>query len=169
MKTWGGKREGSGRKPGIPNKRVRTAEANAHYLKIRKGKTPLDTLAEIENRMMELAEQARAQKNLPKEVEYLRSAREAAALAAPFIHPRLQSTELKGDAVRPTVIRAPEVCKSAQEWLDKYAPKPGERLATPTEDLVRQQRKPEAAYAPEEEELEMVRRAVRAERDEPFH
>jgi hypothetical protein len=58
MKTWGGKREGSGRKPGIPNKRVRTAEANAHYLKIRKGKTPLDTLAEIENRMMELAEQA---------------------------------------------------------------------------------------------------------------
>lgn len=76
----GGKREGAGRKPGTANVKTREV-ANA----IAEGLTPLEYLASIYQNI---------------EVDEARRI-DAAKAAAPYVHPRLNSIEHKGDADNP--------------------------------------------------------------------
>jgi hypothetical protein len=46
----------------------------------------------------------------------------AAAAAAPYLHPKLSSIEHSGEIARPTVIRAPSVAASVDEWQAEYVP-----------------------------------------------
>lgn len=77
----GGKREGAGRKPGVPNKRTaeKTAEIEAS------GLTPLDYMLTI----LRDTEQ-------PKDARMW-----AAEKAAPYVHAKLASVEHKGDGGGP--------------------------------------------------------------------
>ena len=45
-----------------------------------------------------------------------------AKAAAPFCHSRLSSVEHSGEISRPTVIRAPAVAATIDEWQTEYAP-----------------------------------------------
>ena len=45
-----------------------------------------------------------------------------AKAAAPFCHSRLSSVEHSGEIARPTVIRAPAVSATLEEWQAEYAP-----------------------------------------------
>ena len=45
-----------------------------------------------------------------------------AKAAAPFCHSRLSSVEHSGEISRPTVIRAPAVSATLDEWQTEYAP-----------------------------------------------
>ena len=45
-----------------------------------------------------------------------------AKAAAPFCHSRLSSVEHSGEISRPTVIRAPAVAATMDEWQTEYAP-----------------------------------------------
>jgi len=45
-----------------------------------------------------------------------------AKAAAPFCHSRLSSVEHSGEIARPTVIRAPAVSATLDEWRAEYAP-----------------------------------------------
>ena len=45
-----------------------------------------------------------------------------ARAAAPFCHSRLSSVEHSGEIARPTVIRAPAVSATLEEWQAEYAP-----------------------------------------------
>ncbi len=45
-----------------------------------------------------------------------------AKAAAPFCHSRLSSVEHSGEISRPTVIRAPAVSATLDEWQVEYAP-----------------------------------------------
>jgi hypothetical protein len=45
-----------------------------------------------------------------------------AKAAAPFCHSRLSSVEHSGEISRPTVIRAPAVSATLEEWQAEYAP-----------------------------------------------
>ena len=45
-----------------------------------------------------------------------------AKAAAPFCHSRLSSVEHSGEISRPTVIRAPAVSATLDEWQAEYAP-----------------------------------------------
>ena len=47
---------------------------------------------------------------------------EMAKAAAPFCHSRLSSVEHSGEIARPTVIRAPAVSATLDEWQAEYAP-----------------------------------------------
>jgi hypothetical protein len=47
---------------------------------------------------------------------------EMAKAAAPFCHSRLSSVEHSGEIARPTVIRAPAVSATPDEWQAEYAP-----------------------------------------------
>jgi hypothetical protein len=47
---------------------------------------------------------------------------EMAKAAAPFCHSRLSSVEHSGEIARPTVIRAPAVSATLEEWQAEYAP-----------------------------------------------
>ena len=47
---------------------------------------------------------------------------EMAKAAAPFCHSRLSSVEHSGEISRPTVIRAPAISASLEEWQTEYAP-----------------------------------------------
>ena len=47
---------------------------------------------------------------------------EMAKAAAPFWHSRLSSVEHSGEISRPTVIRAPAVSATLDEWQAEYAP-----------------------------------------------
>src|SRR4030095_5645341 len=45
-----------------------------------------------------------------------------AKAAAPFCHSRLSAVEHSGEISRPTVIRAPAVSATLEEWQAEYAP-----------------------------------------------
>jgi hypothetical protein len=45
-----------------------------------------------------------------------------AKAAAPFCHSRLSSIEHSGEISRPTVIRAPAISTTLEEWQAEYAP-----------------------------------------------
>src|SRR6516165_1360286 len=47
---------------------------------------------------------------------------EMAKAAAPFCHSRLSSVEHSGEIARPTVIRAPAVSATLDEWQAEYVP-----------------------------------------------
>jgi hypothetical protein len=46
---------------------------------------------------------------------------EAAKAAAPYVHPKLATTEHKGEIKTSTVAVVPPVAKSADEWAKQYA------------------------------------------------
>jgi hypothetical protein len=97
----GGKRPGAGRKPGIPNKKtadkVKAIEAS--------GLTPLDYMLGLLR-----------DESLPPDMRF-----EAAKAAAPYVHPKLATTEHKGEIKTSTVAVVPPVAKSADEWAKQYA------------------------------------------------
>lgn len=72
----GGKREGAGRKPGVPNKRTAEIQAEVEA----SGMTPLEFLLSV----------MRDTVNEPKE------RLSAAIAAAPYVHPKLSSVDLAG-------------------------------------------------------------------------
>lgn len=80
----GGKREGAGRKPGVPNKRTAETAAAAEA----SGLTPLDYMLEV------LRDEAQ-----PKEDRMW-----AAEKAAPYVHAKLASVEHKGEGGGPLVL-----------------------------------------------------------------
>lgn len=90
----GGKREGAGRKAGVPNKanferQARIAEG---------GVTPLDVLIEGMRFHYSIAEEAKRAKPVITDdvTSALKSAREFAREAAPYVHPKLANVEHSG-------------------------------------------------------------------------
>ena len=52
---------------------------------------------------------------------------EMAKAAAPFCHSRLSSVEHSGEIARPTVIRAPAISATLDEWQAEYVPGANEK------------------------------------------
>ena len=98
----GGRRPGAGRKPGSVNK----AKLEAREAAAAKGITPLDHMLAVLND--------------PNEGWKRKDA--MAVAAAPYLHPRLSNVEHSGEIARPTVIRAPSVAASVEEWEAAYVP-----------------------------------------------
>ena len=67
----------------------------------------------------ELAKGAEASKE--KISAYLAAAQNAAEALAPYRHPRLQASAIE-TTVRRAVIRAPELCDTVEDWVQKYVP-----------------------------------------------
>lgn len=108
----GGKRQGAGRKAGLPNKATQARQAKVEST----GITPLDVM--IANMRQAYAEAQRADEELTgarlkelakaedpfkailaevkKAVQFRKIAQTCAADAAPYIHPKLASTEVTG-------------------------------------------------------------------------
>lgn len=80
-----GERRG-GRKPGVTNKKTKEIADRA----MESGITPLEVMLEA---MQHLHGLAREEKDPEKRTKLLSAAAEEAARAAPYIHPRLQSTD----------------------------------------------------------------------------
>ena len=84
MATRGGKRPNAGRKAGTPNKATQKRQAEVAA----SGLTPLEFM------LMALRDEGR---------DFL-TRFEAAKAAAPYVHPKLASTELKGDPDAPVAL-----------------------------------------------------------------
>jgi len=92
----GGARPGAGRKPGIPNRR--TAEKAAAIEA--SGLTPLDFMLDtLRNEGLDLMTRMDAAKN-----------------AAPYVHSRLSSVDMKANVTTRSVIRAPSPAKDTDDW-----------------------------------------------------
>lgn len=91
-----------GREKGTPNKAtlLRQAEIAAS------GEIPLDYMLRVMR---------------DRTVDFSRRD-EMARAAAPYVHARLAAIEHSGEVARPTVVRSPPVAKTADEWLEQYAP-----------------------------------------------
>lgn len=85
MASRGGKRPGAGRKAGTPNKATQKRQAEVAA----SGLTPLEYMLGL------LRDESR---------DFL-TRFEAAKAAAPYVHPKLASTELKGDEERPVAVK----------------------------------------------------------------
>jgi hypothetical protein len=97
----GGARPGAGRKPGSATKRTREIADRAADA----GLTPLDYMLGLLR-----------DESLPPDMRF-----EAAKAAAPYVHPKLATTEHKGEIKTSTVAVVPPVAKSADEWAKQYA------------------------------------------------
>ena len=98
----GGKREGAGRKPGIPNKASAQREARIAA----GGETPLDYMI----RVMRDDDQPSERRD------------EMAKAAAPYVHPRLTSAEVKSETTVRYVARVPEKATTTPAWQQQHAP-----------------------------------------------
>lgn len=137
----GGKREGAGRTIGALTKKTRAVAERA----MAEGKSPLEVMldnmryfqqvaldaeAVIENMTAgeiggEPAEQFKMLLAEVKKAAGLRiMAHECARDAAPFLHPRLSSTEVKGDVAVAYVVRMPARPADITEWHKQHAPPP---------------------------------------------
>lgn len=94
----GGKREGAGRPKGAVNKATASRQAEIAA----SGLTPLDFML---NRMRD--------ESMDEEARF-----EAAKAAAPYVHPRLAATEIKGELQVNDVSSEPE--KSEVEWAAEH-------------------------------------------------
>lgn len=94
----GGKREGAGRPKGAVNKATAARQAEIAA----SGLTPLDFML---NRMRD--------ESMDEEARF-----EAAKAAAPYVHPRLAATEIKGEFQVNDVSSEPE--KSEAEWAAEH-------------------------------------------------
>lgn len=91
----GGKRQGAGRKKGIPNKRTQALQAAVEA----SGVTPLDFMLGIMRG--EAPEGAQA----AEQIAFASLRFEAAKAAAPYVHPKLANIEHKGDGGGPVIVR----------------------------------------------------------------
>ena len=112
MHQRGGKREGAGRPIGSKNKRSAEVARNAAHA----GMTPIEVMLTA---MRELWEEGTS--------EAKREAARIAKDAAPYVHPRLASIDQTVREATRFVIRAPEPCKTSEEWQEnvragKYGP-----------------------------------------------
>jgi hypothetical protein len=102
MNGHGGKRPGAGRPKGaasLANEQVRQEAAAT-------GELPLAYMLRI---MRDPSQPVGRRDDMAK-------------AAAPFCHSRLSSVEHSGEISRPTVIRAPAVSATIDEWQAEYAP-----------------------------------------------
>ena len=99
----GGKRDGAGRKAGAPNKA--TQERQEEVAKT--GTTPLQYMLSV----------------MRDETEPKDRRDDMAKAAAPYVHPKLASTEVKGEQTVKHVIRLPASPKDMAEWNKRYSPK----------------------------------------------
>jgi hypothetical protein len=118
----GGKREGAGRKAGTPNKpkvkprsefkpRKLSAERLAAQLDVTPEKAPLAFLLAV------MRDELMDKEGQPIEVKF--SQRLTAAIqAAPYVHPRLASVEVKGDPAQPLTIQS-EIGKALAELAER--------------------------------------------------
>jgi len=106
-----GERRG-GRVRGVPNHANQNRQAKA----AQEGILPLDVLLGTMRFHHEIARQALEAKppDLVSALKALKAACEPAKDAAPYIHPRLASTEVKGDPEKPIVHRTEIVFRSAK-------------------------------------------------------
>jgi hypothetical protein len=98
----GGKREGAGRKPGALTEKTREiAEAAAV-----EGITPLEYML-----------------NVMRDDFAPRDRRdEMAKAAAPYVHPRLSSAEVKQETTHRYVARTPDKAPSTDKWQQQHVP-----------------------------------------------
>lgn len=99
----GGKREGSGRKPGGGNRRF---SRKIVLDMMERGETPLEYFRSI----MHDTTQSTERRDW------------AAAQAAPYCHPRLQAINMSGETTTSHVVRLPVKSESTEEWLQDYMP-----------------------------------------------
>lgn len=103
IKNRGGHRPGAGRKKGVPNKM--TAEVRKRVLA--SGKTPLEVLQYVYEKILEAAEKMAPDAFLVVDSQVVdrltlfERAAEVADKAAPYMHARLQAIEHKGDGGGP--------------------------------------------------------------------
>lgn len=108
----GGKRPGSGRPPGAPNKasieREKAIKAS--------GLVPLDYMLSV----------MRDDQQSPERRD------DMAKAAAPYVHPRLSSAEVKSETTVNYVARMPARVKGMDEWQNQYSPSRTETNGTTT-------------------------------------
>lgn len=120
--TAGGKREGAGRKAGTPNKpkikprsefkpRKLSAERLAAQLSLAPERTPLNFLIKtMEDDLFDVE---------GKKIPIKFSQRLLAAIqAAPYVHPKLSSVEVKGDPSQPLTVQT-EIGKALMELAER--------------------------------------------------
>lgn len=98
----GGYRPGSGRKPGTPNKI--TGEIKSRILA--SGESPLDVMMMVMREYRAAADKLGDRyvvvgQQVIDRLKLLHQAAEIACMAAPYLHPKLQAIEVKGNAEEP--------------------------------------------------------------------
>jgi hypothetical protein len=116
----GGARPGAGRKKGSASLKTREIADQA----AREGKTPLEVMIgnmRFHDRLAEEAERRLAQGDIGEISDILKFrklAQEAAEGAAPYIHPRLSSVDLKAEVEEKRVLERNPL--STEEWAEKH-------------------------------------------------
>ena len=109
-KLSGGKRDGAGRKKGVPNKITKANIAKAEA----GGSMPLDVMLKV-MRMHEQAGDREAKRSgLDKAIEFYDKAAERARDAAPYLHHRLQAITHKGVLFDPTKLTDEQLALTIQ-------------------------------------------------------
>lgn len=98
----GGKRPGAGRKAGSPNKATAAKRAEIEQ----SGLTPLDYMLGLLRN-----------ENMPAETRF-----EAAKAAAPYVHAKLTSAEVKSETTHRYVARVPEKATETAVWQQQHSP-----------------------------------------------
>lgn len=99
----GGRRRGAGRPPGSKRsaKALEMTAQLAQQFKLGEKVTPLEVMAEAMNHYYAVYRNAATDPNTG--LKALDKACEFASMSAPYIHPKLASTELKGDPNKPLI------------------------------------------------------------------
>lgn len=97
----GGKRPNAGRKPGVPNKASIERQAKVAA----SGDTPLDYMLRV----------MRDETQPPDRRD------DMAKAAAPYVHPRLASTEVKSETTVKYVARLPEKAPTVNAWQQQHS------------------------------------------------
>lgn len=122
----GGRRRGSGR-PSIAKQMERAdAAALAAVEKLRADVDPEEALQRVLNYQVGQLELQLAKGKFASHDKIRETARAIVATARellPFQKPKLQAVALAAEVEHKTVIRAPEPCKTTEEWIAKYGRK----------------------------------------------
>ena len=101
----GGRRAGAGRPPGARNKRT--------IARLRLAKGQLEAgIAPLEYMLSIMRDESQPQERRD----------EMAKAAAPYVHPRLNATDLRTESIR-YVVALPQLSTSSDEWLEQHRPK----------------------------------------------
>ncbi len=87
--------------------------------------SPLEVMQERMEHFQQLAAEEKGKgeaASKEKIATYLAAAQNAAEALAPYRHPRLQSTTTDV-TVRSAVLRAPELCETNEDWIQKHVPR----------------------------------------------
>jgi hypothetical protein len=104
MKPRGGKRPGAGRPKGVPNKASIERQAQIEA----SGLTPLEFMLNV----------------LRDDKRTFEERMDAAKAAAPYVHPRLSSAEVKSETTVRYVARMPTKAPDSTVWQQQHAPQP---------------------------------------------